>query len=531
MTTVLLGMDDATADIFRQKLYEYSDGNLDILEQNVPIFHNSKRALELLNPMPDIYLIAMNHIRFDTSDSQKEFLRGLANLKMNSQTSQVRIAVQADLTPTDPFLRQLALVQISDIFSGTSQNPHEFNLHDVAKQLSKAPNLKNVYKYLTLNKSVESLNTENILSNSPSDSSNTDQVQSLKKIVKILKEQNDELSRKNGVNTVPREDYEEVVAELNKIMSSGLTSDNFKGIVQKIAKIEQKQKVDNRKLRSINNRLNNTIVELTSQVPTKEPLNDNYEEVEMLRRKVADFERKRRTTPSPNSNGPKVYKTNTSSPRGAPKPKARPNNNNFVKIFGGLLAFLVIFGIAFGTFYSIHQSHNAKTQQTSKPSFSSLVKSGSYDKAAMYYPKKAVKAEDAMMADKDLTAKGTMAERISKYSDNDVIKFDLDYFNGDYDDAVDVYRNSSEPELTQLSKERRVMAAYALMKTGNLADAKSVAKPLNNETLNKRIAVYSKFYNANKILNNKITNGHLSSKEEKKAREQIKENQEAMDKL
>ena len=110
-----------------------------------------------------------------------------------------------------------------------------------------------------------------------------------------------------------------------------------------------------------------------------------------------------------------------------------------------------------------------------------------------------------MMADKDLTAKGTMAERISKYSDNDVIKFDLDYFNGDYDDAVDVYRNSSEPELTQLSKERRVMAAYALMKTGNLADAKSVAKPLNNETLNKRIAVYSKFYNANKILNNKIT--------------------------
>lgn len=45
-----------------------------------------------------------------------------------------------------------------------------------------------------------------------------------------------------------------------------------------------------------------------------------------------------------------------------------------------------------------------------------------------------------MMADKNLSAKGTMAERIGKYSSNDVIKFDIAYFNGNYQDAVDLYK-------------------------------------------------------------------------------------------
>ena len=135
------------------------------------------------------------------------------------------------------------------------------------------------------------------------------------------------------------------------------------------------------------------------------------------------------------------------------------------------------------------------------------------------------------MADKNLSAKGTMAERIGKYSNNDVIKFDIAYFNGNYQDAVDLYKNSPSPDLTSLSKERRVMAAYSLMKIGSISEAKQVAAPLDNEKLNQRIAVYGKFYNANKILNNKIQNGHLSKKEEEKAKQQIKENQEAMDKL
>lgn len=75
------------------------------------------------------------------------------------------------------------------------------------------------------------------------------------------------------------------------------------------------------------------------------------------------------------------------------------------------------------------------------------------------------------------------------------------------------------------------MAAYSLMKTGNTKDAKMIAKPLNNANLNRIIEIYFKFDNANKILNNKIQNEHLSKKEKNKARKQIRENQQAMDKL
>ena len=158
--TVLLGMDDATADIFKQQLANYSQ-SLEILDKNVPIFHNAQRALEMLKPMPDILLISTNHIRFDSSDYQKELLSGIADLKMNNTTSSVRIAVQADLPPSDPFLRKLALVQVTDIFSGTGSNPSALSMAKVAKQLSVPPNLKNVYQFVSGNEPVEQLSAIN----------------------------------------------------------------------------------------------------------------------------------------------------------------------------------------------------------------------------------------------------------------------------------------------------------------------------------------------------------------------------------
>ena len=75
------------------------------------------------------------------------------------------------------------------------------------------------------------------------------------------------------------------------------------------------------------------------------------------------------------------------------------------------------------------------------------------------------------------------------------------------------------------------MVSYALMKDGQIANAKSVAEPLNNSNLNERIKVYGQFYHANQILEAKIKHGHLSNEQISKAKKQIDENQDAMDKL
>lgn len=532
MATVLLGMDDNTADIFRESLEQYSDNELDILNQNVPIFHNAQRALEIIKPKPDIFLISVGHIRFDEPDKHKELLKGLASLKMNSKTSNIRIAVQIDTKPNDSFLRKLALIQITDIFPGTNQNPQEFNMAAMAKQLSVPANLKNVYRYLSLNQSVDGLDVlDGATSNLNARYSDDGRVKQLEKLVKVMKQQRDDLQKKVGLNTVPRQDYDEVIAELNNIMSSGLTNDKFSQLWKKLIKIEEKQKHDIAHVNSINEKLNNSIVDLNNQLSSTESSVDN---AEVQRLRDENNRLKRNIKESANYQRPKaqpVYTKERSSPRKTKPQKASSGNGGVRKVVIGLLAFLVIGGVGVGVIKGFAQNNQPQTQQSNKPAFSDLIKSGEYAKAAAYYPKKAVQAENAMMSDKNLTAKGTMAERISKYSNNDVIKFDLSYFNADYENAVEIYRNSSEPDLTNLSKERRVMAAYSLMKTGNISDAKQTAKPLNNENLDKRIKIYSKFYNANKILTNKINNGDLSRKEIEKAKKQIKENQEAMDKL
>lgn len=529
--TVLLGMDDATADIFKQQLANYSQ-SLEILDKNVPIFHNAQRALEMLKPMPDILLISTNHIRFDSSDYQEELLSGIADLKMNNTTSSVRIAVQADLPPSDPFLRKLALVQVTDIFSGTDSNPSALSMVKVAKQLSVPPNLKNVYQFVSGNEPVEQLSAINDMTEAMATSSvgeNDSRVKQLEKLVKVLKEQRDDLSVKSGEQYVPREDYDEILKQLKTIMASGLTDDKFKNLFQKLLDIEDKQKRKISKLNQINEKLNNSLVDMNSRIENSSNESRTIAENKRLKNEIKRLRQK----PAMQPQNRVIHKSVQVTNRGAPKSQSTAYSPTLNKVLRILMILVALMAVIFGGIYGIHkiQNNQQTAQEPSKPKYSSLIKSGNYDEAAKYYPKKAVDAENAMMADKDLSAKGTMAERISKYSDSDVIKFDVDYFKDDYQGAVDIYKNSPDPELTQLTDARRIMVAYSLMKIGSIAEAKKVAGTLNNENLNKRIEIYSKFYNANKILSNKITNGHLSKSQIKKAKQQIKENQEAMDKL
>lgn len=530
-TNVVLGMDDATADIFREQLMSYSD-KLNVTE-NIPIFHNAQRALKMLNPEPDVFLISANHMRYDGTDYKKELLRGLLNLKMDKQTSRIRLAVQVDALPTDPFLRSLALVQVDDIFSGTSQNPAEFNMAQVAKQLSVDPNIKNIYKYLHLNQPVDQIDSLREVSQNIAPSDNG-RVKQLEKLVKVLKQQRDDLQEQVGVNSVPKEDYDDVINELKKIMNSGLTDEKFQALFKKLVNINENQQSKIEQITAVNEKLNNSVVDLNSQLSAYEDVSTDNGENERLKRENYMLKQKvAMTNSSSNQPAPRKPRVATTQNRGAPRKTTASSQESGSSVGKVIVILVAAFGLLFGgIFVYRHISHSPQqTQVDQKPSFSKLIKAGNYDTAAKYYPSKAVKAENAMMADKNLSAKGTMAERIGKYSSNDAIKFDIAYFNGNYQDAVDLYKNSPSTDLTNLSKERRVMAAYSLMKIGSISEAKKVASPLDNEKLNQRISVYEKFYNANKILNNKIQNGHLTKKEEEKAKQQIKENQEAMDKL
>lgn len=510
-------MDNHNADIFRESLEQYSDGKLEIASESVAILHNAKKAIELSRPKPDIFFIAMNHISFDTQDHENELLETLSSLKVANKN--IRLAVQADIDPSDPFLKKIALLQITDIFPGSRHNPEEFDMEKVAIQLSKPANVNNVYKYFNLSKDDSYLNDSLGMEKSYFDSDSSANERKLKKLVKTLIAQNNMLKKKTGVNTVPRKDYDELVNMLGKVESSGLSTDSMKKTVRKILKVNQETTKESKEVANINGELNNSIVELMKST--------NDEEVTKLKQEVEKLKRALKSERSK-----KVYKKNDANGRAAPKSVvSKKRNSSTKKLLISLAAILMLAVIGGPALIRLLRPSNYETEQPAKPTFNSLIKAGDYEKAAKYYPKKAIKAENAMLADSKLTDKAGMARKILVFSSNDVIKFDNDYFEQKYEEANNIYKNSSEPDLTDLTKERRIMAAYCLMKAGNILDAKSTAKPLNNDNLNKRIEVFEKFYNANKILKNKIQNDHLSEKEEKRAREQMRKNQEAMDKL
>lgn len=98
---------------------------------------------------------------------------------MDEITSEVRLAVQIDAEPKDPFLSSLALIQIQDIFCGTDQNPAGFNMAKLAKQLSVKANIRNIQSFFDFW-------GLKIGSQLPQDDILMGRIKQLEKIVKIL---------------------------------------------------------------------------------------------------------------------------------------------------------------------------------------------------------------------------------------------------------------------------------------------------------------------------------------------------------
>lgn len=194
------------------------------------------------------------------------------------------------------------------------------------------------------------------------------------------------------------------------------------------------------------------------------------------------------------------------------------------------LTIIIVVGLVTGIFSMIVSNKGKEAAQNTIPSFSVLISKGYYDKAAQYYPQKAIESENAMLKS-NIENKAEMVNKIAQYTNSDVITFDKAYFDEDYQSVVDTYRASTDINLSKLSKQRRLMLAYSLMKIGDIDNATIIAKPLQSSAFNKRIQIFGKFYNANKLLKEKIKSGNLTPEEKSKAEQQISENQKIMDKM
>lgn len=144
-TSILLGMDDATANIYRTTLMTNSN-QLEVMDRSIPIFHTVIQALERYSP--DIFYINIRAMEFDAKDMksiEQEIVRIVYRIKENRQLSRIRIAIQANSQNSKAFLKKLAILNVWDIFYSIAGNT---DLTVVANQLSQPATISNVASYL-----------------------------------------------------------------------------------------------------------------------------------------------------------------------------------------------------------------------------------------------------------------------------------------------------------------------------------------------------------------------------------------------
>ena len=539
--TVLLGMDEATANKFGNYLQSNSEF-LRVLPQSIPIFHNLKQALYQYSP--NIVYLSLSRMRYDhtrNTDIEDEILNGIYEIKKDKDLSKIRIAVQTNQRTSSEFLRKLAMLRVSDIFLSQGQAGQ---MDRVAPQLSRPPTIENIKQYL-------SGSAPNIrLTDTDSDDENIQQYKDrVKQLERLLRVANSQITvyrgkRDNQLRTVPKSDYEELLRQVRRITNSRLTDEKTKALFAEVLNSKEADAKKISHLSKIVEAQNEQLMDLNDQVEKTEnqtPRIDHVSKPEINYEPDSNYYEEPKNIPEPSITSARSVKkplpqsTPTNRSRGRKENQKYNHNSSFdiAKIikWSMLVVFclFLIFGVA--SVFKMTNSGSTQTTKQSTPSYSSLIKKGKYVEAAKLYTDKGVQAENVMLSDPDIKDKGKIASGIAQYNDSDAIKFDNCYFNQEYATAASIYNQSNDTNLTNLIKARRIMVSYALMKDGQIAKAKSVAEPLNNSNLNERIKVYGQFYHANQILEAKIKHGHLSNEQISKAKKQIDENQDAMDKL
>lgn len=606
MQTVLLGMDDRLAGFFQPAIQDNTN-QLQVLNQTVSRMHDISAALAKYNP--DILLVASEHLSYDTDNYQNELVNGLYQITQDPRFSAIRIALITDERSVSRDTLSRLAVFVRDIFL-TEPGTGRLDLQQLTEQLARPANVQNVAQFLgqvspnlgnsqqvppqqqysqynndpygSSNSNQQYQNQYSYTSNTPPrrpTPANGDEVENLKKLVELYKTQLEMQKRQNQGDFVPKEDYDNLLSQARAILDQGSNDQQIKDLFQQVINSNTGY---SGKLHEANDMIaqqNELINELSEKVSNLENNEGNSQEVQSLKRQLAEAHqqinnsngnydnipegsyRKAPNRPRPprpnrdpqsNYNRPRPPRPNDRNrnynPKNAklPAPINRPgikkkkqetfltkllaNKTLLIGIGGGLVLLILLLVVVFNR-PNDSNSGVSSTQSSSTLSFDNYIKKGQYSDAAQAYPARAVEAENKMLEDPDVTSKETFTSDILKVSDKDPIKFDNYYFKQDYGKAVDLLKSSNDSDLKNLSDARRVMAAYSYMKDGQISKAESTAKPLKNKTLNERIKVYKEFQDSNDKLNEKINSGNLSNSEKKKAQKTIKENKEKMNKL
>lgn len=555
-TSVLLGMSENMGTALIPGIAEAAGNRLSIDRNIVSLAHSLPHSLARYHP--DILLLSPTTMTYDSPNEEDELVKYIYEIRSNPTIAGTRIAVI--LKQNNSLISKLIALNIWDIFL-TNGN---FETAKLVNQLLRPPSMQNVADFMNmgdlpdLQPPVSPMSTTNASSGfgdaddgfSQSASSvaqvpqeSVSEIAELRQELDEVRERESRLAANLDASMLPREDYDDLLRQFKNKANAASLSEQLKNQIMTVLDHEEKQQA---RLEDLSKTVKDQheLIKKANMAGGAEAVNRLKQENFQLKRQLEQANSRVSALTNKINNSVNNYSNYSTKPRSTPSPTHRPRDDDYdyderagspLKTLLIAIAAIFLLGLgAVGVALMSHASSNPGSQassSSSKQTFSSLLKQGEYAKAAKLYKEQATEAENQMLQDNDVTDRSSVAKQISKYSTADPIQLDVAYFDKDFNKVVDIWNESTDANVTQPIDQRRIMIAYALMKTNNLADAKKVAKPLNSDSFNQRIKVYEQFYQANKILENKIKNGDLSEKEKEKAKKQIQTNKEAMDKL
>lgn len=541
--TVLLAMSEDMGTAIKEEIQRQETNQLSLTDSIISLTHSIVGAVERYKP--DILLISPFTLTYDSPNTDDELIESIYAIRANPSIAGTRIATILKQGDNDELISRLAGLNVWDIFQPEN---NQLNFKKILKQLCNPASIKNIEGIVNAKREIQAPPVEQLSQQYAAQSEespiasdtglgigNADsaEIESLKKELDQVRRRESELASSMDVKAVDRSEYDELRKLVeDKVNAASLTDSLTSQFSQIMNNYDKQQKKLDLLSKTVKDQ-NRLLAENDLKNGTPSQLNELKKENSNLRQKLGQANSKiswlQANAKSQSMMSPDEEDDQVSSRKGSGS-KAMWIAMAMVSV----LLMVVMLSVVMVHSMNRSSSNSAESSSasvSSQPSFSTLLKEREYVKAAKQYPKRAVEAENGMLQDSDVDDKSDEANKISNYSNAEPIQLDNAYFNKDFAKVVDLWHESSDKNISDPIDERRVMISYSLMKCNKFSEAKMVAKPLSSDAMEKRIGIYQQFYNANKILENKLKNGDLSEKDQRKAKKQIEENKKAMDKL
>lgn len=541
--TVLLAMSEDMGTAIKEEIQRQETNQLSLTDSIISLTHSIVGAVERYKP--DILLISPFTLSYDSPNTDDELIESIYTIRANPSIAGTRIATILKQGDNDELISRLSGLNVWDIFQPEN---NQLNFKKILKQLCNPASIKNIEGIVNAKRAIQSPPVEQLSQQYAAQSeespiasdtglvigdADSAEIESLKKELAQARRRESELASSMDVKAVDRSEYDELRKLVeDKVNAASLTDSLTSQFSQIMNNYDKQQKKLDLLSKTVKDQ-NRLLAESDLKNGTPSQLNELRKENSNLRQKLGQANSKiswlQANAKSQSMMGPDEEDDQVSSRKGL-------GTGSMWIVMAMVAVLLIVIMLSVVMVHSMNRSsynsaESSSASVSSQPSFSTLLKEREYVKAAKQYPKRAVEAENGMLQDSDVDDKSDEANKISNYSNAEPIQLDNAYFNKDFAKVVDLWHESSDKNISDPIDERRVMISYSLMKCNKFSEAKIVAKPLSSNTMEKRIGIYQQFYNANKILENKLKNSDLSEKDQRKAKKQIEENEKAMEKL